>query len=259
ATGIDLWLAAVSYGVTGITVLLARDTAPEYTRALSAQARIANDILAALGYQDTAVRVCDELGLASTLWDAPRGLAVRDLARWNAGNDKRATLEMAFDHLFAHAPTPQSVITLAAGAPFGAIRVDAERCTMCLACVGACPEGALLDNPERPELRFIESKCVQCGLCAKTCPENAIALVPQLDLRPEARKPRQLNIAESAFCTRCGKPLGAKPVIERMLSRLTGHRMFVEPKSLERLRMCADCRVIDLYSEEKPVDIRDLP
>lgn len=259
AVGIDVWLTAVAYGVTGITVLLTRDTAPEYTAALSAQAQVANTILAALGYQDTVVRICDELGLAGALWMAPRGLAVREAARWNAGNDKRATLEMACDHLLAHAPTPRPVIPLAAGAPLGAIHVDAERCTMCLACVGACPEGALLDNPERPELRFIESKCVQCGLCAKTCPEQAIALVPQLDLRPEARKPRQINAAEVASCTRCGKPLGAKPTIERMLSRLTGHSMFADPKALERLRMCADCRVIDLYTEEKPVDIRDLP
>ena len=49
---------------------------------------------------------------------------------------------------------------------------------MCLACVGSCPEGAILDNVERPQLRFIESKCVQCGICVKTCPETAISLVP---------------------------------------------------------------------------------
>lgn len=61
---------------------------------------------------------------------------------------------------------------------------------MCLACVGACPEGALLDTVETPQLRFIEAKCVQCGICAATCPEHAITLAPRLSLRPEARQPR---------------------------------------------------------------------
>jgi ferredoxin len=123
--------------------------------------------------------------------------------------------------------------------------------------VGACPEGALADNPEKPQLRFIESKCVQCGLCEKTCPEAAISLAPQLNLSPEAKKPRVLNEAEILGCTRCGKPLGTKQIVESMIGKLTGHSMFTDPKALGRLRMCADCRVVDLYSEEKPLDIRN--
>jgi ferredoxin len=100
---------------------------------------------------------------------------------------------------------------------------------------------------------------VQCGLCEKTCPEAAITLVPQLNLLPEAKKPRVLNEAEVLGCTKCGKPIGAKKMIENMLGKLSGHRMFTDPKALGRLRMCADCRVVDLYSEDKPIDIRDQP
>jgi ferredoxin len=60
------------------------------------------------------------------------------------------------------------------GAPFGAIELNVEGCTLCLACVSACPTGALSDNPERPMLRFTEDACVQCGLCKATCPEKVI-------------------------------------------------------------------------------------
>ena len=70
-------------------------------------------------------------------------------------------------------PTPALAIALPARArPFGAIAVDKERCTLCLACVGACPASALQDNPSAPQLRFIEKNCVQCGLCETHLPRG---------------------------------------------------------------------------------------
>ena len=297
AAGLDVWLGAFAYGVTEVTVLLTEDIAPQYATALRAQADMANMILAALGYQDAEVRVLSaaqesapvgaplgakaapqatggsrpgpllqlppqpmESGqiLADSLWNSPRGLAVRVPATFNLSNDKRGTLEAVFAHLLEHAPTPKSVIALAKGSPYGEIVVNAEKCTMCLACVGSCPEGALADNPEAPQLRFIESKCVQCGLCEKTCPEAAITLLPRLNLAADAKRPRVLNVAEILGCSRCGKPLGAKKMIENMFDKLSTHSMFPDEKSRARIKMCADCRVVDLYSEERPLDIRDL-
>jgi ferredoxin len=129
---------------------------------------------------------------------------------------------------------------------------------MCLACVGACPEGAILDNPEAPQLRFIEAKCVQCGICAKTCPETAITLTPRLNLAATARQPRVVNEAVVFKCIACGKPLGPEKMIANMLGRLAGHSMFAQPGALDRLKMCADCRVVDLMKNERGVDIRDV-
>jgi len=153
---------------------------------------------------------------------------------------------------------PRTTIPLPAGAPFGTLDVDKARCTMCLACVGSCPEAALLDHAESPQLRFIETNCVQCGICASTCPEQAITLVPRLDLSPAAREPRVLNEAVIFACTRCGKPMGTEKLVLAMVERLRGHSMFASEDSLARLRMCADCRVVDLMTNEKTVDIRDL-
>jgi ferredoxin len=147
---------------------------------------------------------------------------------------------------------------LPAGAPYGTIDVNRDACTMCLACVGSCPEGAILDNQEAPRLSFIEAKCVQCGICAATCPEHAIAIRPRLSLAPEAKQPRVINEAVVVNCISCGKPLGTEKMITGMLAKLAQHSMFAAPGALDRLRMCADCRVVDLMKNERGVDVRDL-
>ena len=100
-------------------------------------------------------------------------------------------MRLALRELQRAAPAPVDVVALPAGAPFGAVEINVEGCTLCLACVAACPTGALSDNPERPMLRFAEDACVQCGLCKATCPEKVITLRPQLDFR-----------AATASCTR---------------------------------------------------------
>jgi hypothetical protein len=47
-------------------------------------------------------------------------------------------------------------------------------------------------------------------------------------------------------------------MIDGMLARLAGHSMFAAPGALDRLRMCADCRVIDLYNTDRGADVREL-
>ena len=117
---------------------------------------------------------------------------------------------------------------------------------MCLACVGSCPEGALLDNSETPQLRFIETKCVQCGICAATCPEHAITLSPRLSLTPEARQPRVAERGVRSSVHTLQQAARHREMIGNMLARLAEHSMFAEAGALERLKMCADCRVIDM-------------
>ena len=123
--------------------------------------------------------------------------------------------------------------------------------------MGACPEGALLAGSDRPQLQFIERNCVQCGLCEKTCPENAISLRPRLLLDKLAKSAVILNEAQPFNCVRCNKPFGTKSMIDNMLGRLTTHSMFASGAALQRLQMCADCRVIDLMEEKNTASIHD--
>jgi ferredoxin len=175
--------------------------------------------------------------------------------------DKRPTLELALDHLMEHAPPstgrPDAIALPAAGSPLGAIAVNRDSCTLCLSCVSACPASALQDNPELPQLRFIEKNCVQCGLCVSTCPENAITLQPRLLLTPERKQARVLNETQPYGCVRCGKPFGTLKAIEAMMAKLSGHAMF-QGAAAERLKMCGDCRVIDLHTNPNESKISDL-
>jgi ferredoxin len=212
----------------------------------------AEAIAQALGYQGQHLHLLRAAGVAaleSLVWTLQPALAVRAPAKFHLTADKRTTISLATEHLLAHAPTPVREIALPAGAPFGTLSVNRDTCTMCLACVGSCPEGALVDHPETPQLRFIETKCVQCGICAATCPEHAITLTPRLSLTPDARQPRVLNEAAIFQCIRCSKPLGTEKMIGNMLARLADHSMFAEAGALDRLKMCADCRVIDMMQE----------
>lgn len=196
-------------------------------------------------------------GLDAELRGAPAPAPAK-VASFALQADKRATLELALDHLLAQAPQPATLIALPAqGSPLGALAVNKDACTLCLSCVNACPAGALQDNPNAPQLRFIEKNCVQCGLCARTCPEKAISLVPQLRLDAQRKEPVVLNEMQPYTCIRCGKPFGTLKAIEAMLGKLAGHAMF-QGEALERLKMCGDCRVIDIYSNPSETKITDL-
>lgn len=148
--------------------------------------------------------------------------------------------------LAAQALNPQAdaPLDLPASAPYGAVLVDQDACTLCLSCVSLCPSGALLDNPDKPELRFQEDACLQCGICKTVCPEQAISLQPQLDLSDAALSQRILNEEEPFACVECGKLFGVKSTIEKITEKLAGkHSMFGNPDAARMIQMCDDCRV----------------
>jgi ferredoxin len=267
SVGIDLWLSAIALGASDVWVLTTAEEAPEYRVALAEQMAIAQALLTGLGYAATHLRLLDvrdarDLAALDVALQAPPAQGVAKAATLAPQADKRATLDLALDHLLAQAPQPlpEAIALPAAGAPLGTLVVDRDKCTLCLSCVGACPEAALADNPDAPQLRFIEKNCVQCGLCASTCPEDAITLQPRLWLADggKARKQmRVLNEAQPWLCVKCGKPFGTHKAIETMVAKLAGHSMF-QGHAAERLKMCADCRVIDIHTNPHELRITDL-
>ena len=261
--GLEVWLSAVAYGASQVWVLMTDEEAPQYAEALRTQMAVAQTILNGLGYQGEHFKVLqarDARALADldkALRAAPAQVVSR-AASFAVQADKRATLELALDHLVAHAPVQPEVIALpAVGSPLGALSLNKDACTLCLSCVNACPASALQDNAEAPQLKFIEKNCVQCGLCVKTCPEKALTLVPQLNLSPLRKESVVINEMKPYSCVRCSKPFGTIKAIEIMLGKLAGHSMF-QGAALERLKMCSDCRVIDLHSAQNETKITDL-
>jgi Na+-translocating ferredoxin:NAD+ oxidoreductase RNF subunit RnfB len=257
STGIDIWLAALAWGAAGVAVLTTDAEAPQYAVALDEQMTIAQTIMTGLGYAGPHVQLlramrADELALA--LPHAPRGAVPARRAGFNVAAEKRNTLDYALEHLLREAPQQVEEIALPANSPFGALAVDSAKCSLCMACVGACPASALQDGQNAPQLRFIEKNCVQCGLCADTCPEDAIQLVPRLSFRDSRKQPVVLNETQPFHCIRCDKPFGTLRMVESMLARLAGHPAFAG--HLDRMRMCGDCRVIDMMTpaDEQTID-----
>lgn len=245
SVGIELWLAALAFGARGVFLAAPPETqSGDATMALlQQQMDIANQILAGLGFKP-AVQWLDN--------EAPRDqMPLISPATFGATGGKRDILFAAIDHLVAQSGNPPASIALPDGAPLGRIDVQTDGCTLCMSCVSVCPAKALADGGGEPALRMFEANCVQCGLCATACPENVIALQPRL-LTDAARRrePVDLNREEPFCCVRCGKPFATRSVIDRMAQKLAGHQMFQDAAARERLKMCGDCRVLDMMKDD---------
>ncbi len=229
-------LAALAAGFASVSLLLG----PKADRdAIETQIALARAIAG-----DTRVQLIDTSdpdAMSDTLYDETSPTPVASPVR-PVGSRRQITRQAA---RALHPDT--EVLPLPAGAPYGAVLVDPDACTLCLSCVSLCPSGALGDNPDLPQLRFQEDACLQCGLCANICPENAITLAPQLNLTGAALEQRILHEEEPFPCVECGSLFGVKSTIDRITDKLRNHSMFADESKLRLIQMCDDCRINAQY------------
>jgi ferredoxin len=252
--GLDVLLGAFACGAGQVALLASGKESPAYRAATARELALAQRIVNALGFKGTHFIFIDSL----TQLQPPSGETPAVPAGFGWSNDKRTTLEFAIEHLFAQGSAKPSSIELPDGSLYGTVNINTTACTLCMACVGACPESALLDagaDAAKPALKFLERNCVQCGLCATTCPERAITLTPRLLLTAERKKERVLNESEPFHCVSCGKVLGTRQIVNAMLGRLAAHSMFQGEGAMKRLQMCADCRVVDMMNDPNELSI----
>ena len=246
--GPEMIAAVFAYGGSGVAVVTRAKPRHDIT-GLRQAVEMSDSIISALGFGAGLVRIIDTDDpdlLRATLDAGPAGVATQKPAGFMPRGAKRSVMEITFRELQLAAPSPVDVVPLASGAPFGGVKLDVEGCTLCHACVTACPTGALSDNPDRAMLRFTESLCVQCGLCQATCPEKVITLEPRLDFKAWDAPLTVLKEEEPFNCIACGKPFGTKSSIDRVLAKLgEKHWMFQgdNTRRLDVIKMCADCRV----------------
>lgn len=244
--GVEFFASALAYGFSEIRILLGRRD-QEKRAALAVALGMIEALGDGLGLGSGRASILDADDpetLEAALWDTKVRASVGD-AQYLPMGDKRALTHLALKHLHDTQSAPPTEIALPTGAPFGAVDVRIDGCTLCLSCVAACPTGALSDNPEKPMLSFTEQACVQCGLCRSTCPEKVITLVPRLNFSDAATRALTVKAEEPFHCVSCGKAFGTKASIERIIAQLSSkHWMYADGANLDRLRMCGDCRIV---------------
>ncbi|MFN7189820.1 MAG: 4Fe-4S dicluster domain-containing protein [Rhodospirillales bacterium] len=244
--GFDFMACALAFGAAQVRLLVDPEKRDELA-GLAGQIGLAETAMSGLGFGEGRVAIIDDADpetVEALLYGTKVAAAPKQGGFLPTGGKREVTL-LALRHLHEVAPAPVDVLPLAAGSPFGTLAIDTAGCTLCLSCVGTCPTGALIDNPDMPQLRFIQEACVQCGLCKATCPEKVIQLKPQLDFTSAAKSPALVKEEEPACCVRCGKPFGTLSAIENVTAKLADkHWMFQKPEVVERIRMCEDCRLI---------------
>ncbi|MEX2475307.1 4Fe-4S binding protein [Marinobacter sp.] len=226
-------MAAFGAGYAEVLILADSETDRE---ALTAEVELARAMLVGTHNAPDRVRVIsvDQLSAAG---DNTGRVSEPVLLVGGRRDITRVTATAMADNVDAPIPLP-------AGAPYGAIEIDSDKCTLCLACVSLCPTGALGDHPDRPEVQFTENACVQCGICESTCPETAITLKPQLDLSKDALSARALHGEEPFECVQCGTPFGVASTINRIVEKLENqHWMYTNSDNVQLIKMCDNCRV----------------
>ena len=227
-------------------VVLAPPDEPAELASLWTQAGLAEAFLTGLGYEGSRLTVLverDPDAVEFALYDLPVLPETRP-QRFTARGTKRDFARTALAKLREAAPFPADVIALPRGAPYGRIRIRTEGCTLCLACVGACPTNALGDNPDRPEVSFTEAACVQCGICVATCPESDLA---RAALRLHARRARAGGAeGRGAVPLQALRQAVRHAVLGREDGAPQGALHVPRPGQLDVIGMCDDCRVITM-------------
>ena len=252
--GVDAWLTCLAYGARRVLMLTGAATPDSIRDVFERQLAYTAPILEGMGYPGAAIEVVDSGDVpavaAAAASDATIG--IDSPARFAPPPEKRLLLRAAINHLLEHASNQRKAVALPAGSPFGQVRVDAGKCTLCMSCVAVCPTSALREGQGLPQLNFVERSCIQCGACEKACPEDAVSLETRFLYDDKERgKQRLLHEEQPLCCISCGKPFATRSMLKVMAKKLEGHWMFQNEAERRRLEMCEDCRVKDLLRAQQ--------
>lgn len=256
--GSEMTLLALVYGAGKVIVSCDPENDQAVIKAVRNQALLSRTILRGLGQPEDLIRFTistdsdhQETGMMAEIHGGAQLVESRlSPEALFCLSDRRALILLAARKLHDRLNAKQTVLPLPDGFPFGAVSID-PACTLCMACVEACPSKALRADGVAPRLEFIESRCHQCGLCEDICPEKAIRLQPRILCDPErVEAPVVLHEVQAARCILCGAPFASQAMVNRIQTNLAGHWMYASEKQLRRLQMCRTCRTRDALMSE---------
>ena len=126
---------------------------------------------------------------------------------------------------------------------YGLVKVNEDKCTLCLVCVGACNVDALQADASDNTLRLNPSLCTSCGYCEVSCPEADCLTIERdvIKLEPTWFKESVLAKDELFACVECGVEFATVKSVTKiadMMAPLFSH----DPVKERSLYCCADCK-----------------
>lgn len=119
----------------------------------------------------------------------------------------------------------------------GLIKIDAEKCVGCGACVNVCPPNALemLETEDKKVLRYYAGRCIFCWRCVDVCPVKAIKGTREFELATnDSLDLHSYIIHTRTRCSTCGQPAETTRLRNYVLSRVTVAENYSEK--------CSSCR-----------------
>ena len=248
-----LWLTALLGGVSGVVLVVAPATQLPNRNLLEQKLSELRAILATLGGDPAVLQIATPMNVGIVIDKLSRSARPPALAAAlssSLSDEKRADFLASVDALVRCAQATGQLsgrvaesVAFEPSAAFGTILVDAEKCTICLACTHLCPTGALSGQVDpAPALYFKESLCVQCDLCRAGCPEKAITLQPRFLMDAELRDAsREIASDQLVPCISCGTPFVGRRKLAVSLALMQEHAKDM-PGGIDSLRMCPSCR-----------------
>jgi len=126
---------------------------------------------------------------------------------------------------------------------YGLVKVNQDKCTLCLVCVGACNVDALQADASDNTLRLNPSLCTSCGYCEVSCPEADCLTIERdvIKLEPTWFKESILAKDDLFACVECGVEFATTKAVMK-IADMMGPIFAHDPVKERSLYCCADCK-----------------
>lgn len=129
------------------------------------------------------------------------------------------------------------------------LKIDADKCTLCNACVESCNAKALINAKDSFTLLLNPSLCTACGYCVDTCAENCLEMsLNGYALNESFLNYRVLAQDEPFCCVECGTIFATNKSINKVKSILSPAFMGDSIK-LKSLECCEKCKVKIMFEK----------
>ncbi|MGX2981581.1 4Fe-4S dicluster domain-containing protein [Helicobacter sp. 23-1045] len=129
------------------------------------------------------------------------------------------------------------------------LKINADKCTLCNACVESCNTRALINSKDSFALLLNPSLCTACGYCVDTCAENCLEIsLKGYGLNETFLNYRVLAQDEPFKCVECGTIFATNKAINKVKGILSPAFMGDSTK-LKSLECCEKCKVKIMFEK----------